>query len=331
MNNNPPTGAGCRRKSQSRWALFMVACFSLIVLFNTSAFAQTSSAAKISATASTNKLQIAEPFTVDFKITAPAGTRIKLPPIGKQFGGFDVIDHQDTVDIPSNENADDRVWSRRLTLESIETGETEVPALEVRANSQTIASRPIPIDVISILEGQADPTQIRDIQSVVDIDVPQPRSNNWVWWLAGGCGLFALAAASVFAVTKRKTWITPSQWALTELEGLSKTKAAQNGDSETVSLRLSEVLRGYLELQFEVSAPLKTTNELLSDVESKQLLDPKLAKQFADIFQLSDLSKFAGVQLPPTKLASAIEKSKALVTEASGRSSIAQTQPAGTN
>ncbi len=306
---------------------FQYSVFSVIALMAicSTAFASGESlrdAATISVVATTDKIQVAEPFTLDLKITAPSGTRVMLPAVGKQLGDFDVIDHQDVSDIPSSENANDRTWTRRMTLESIVTGDLEIPAMEFQVASggeaEVIKSNPISVHVISVLEGQADPAQLRDIHSVVDINVPQPESNSWLWWLAGGGSLIALAAASVFVVAKRKTWMTPSQWALNELDELSRSNAAEFGESETVSQQLSTILRDYLELQFEISAPLQATQELLSNIESSKLLDSEIAKRFAEIFESADLAKFAGVQMSPTEMGSAIDESRQLIEETSG-------------
>ena len=44
-----------------------------------------------------------------------------------------------------------------------------------------------------------------------------------------------------------------------------------------VSLQLSSILRDYLELQFEISAPVQTTQELMQAIESKQLMNSETA------------------------------------------------------
>ena len=97
-------------------------------------------------------------------------------------GEFDVIDHRDVNDLPSANDDGTRVWKRELTLETITGGDLSVPAVEVGitngGQTEMAKSDPIAVRVVSVLEGQADPTQFRDIHSVVDVDVPQVQQAN---------------------------------------------------------------------------------------------------------------------------------------------------------
>ncbi len=90
--------------------------------------------ATIVAKASTNSVQVAEPFTLEWTVTAPVGAKVAFPSIGKQLGEFDVVDTEDLFDIPDATAVDARTWTRRLTLESIVTGELKVPTMEIQVS-----------------------------------------------------------------------------------------------------------------------------------------------------------------------------------------------------
>ena len=148
-----------------------------------------------------------------------------FPAIGKSLGSFDVTDQVDRADVPSPNDVNQRIWTRRLTLESIVTGDIEIPSLEIQVRqntgSQTLKSEAIPIRVTSVLEDRADPMKFRDIQSVVDVSVPQPAvTHAWLWWTLGGFGGLTAAALMLVAVAKRRTWMTPDVWAIRELDQL---------------------------------------------------------------------------------------------------------------
>ena len=234
--------------------------------------------AKVTANVSKTDVQVAEPLQLELAVTAPDGTRVAFPALGDQLGEFDVLDTQDIADIPSDATAGQRIWRRRMTLESIVAGDLQVPTLEIQVangtESQTLKTQPISVRVLSVLEGRADPTQFRDIQSVVDINVPHPKSYSWIWWTIGAMVATAFAATAIAIAARRKTWLTPIQWATRELDEIQSSAAMQANDSETISQELSNVLRDFLELQFELSAPVQTTNELLSDVSHRKLLQP---------------------------------------------------------
>ncbi len=270
---------------------------------------------------SSTTVQVAEPLTLELRVTAAAGSQVDFPSVGKSLGDFDVTDLTDRADVPSADNGNQRVWTRRLTLESIVTGDLEIPAFKIlvrnRTGSQTLKSTAIPIRVTSVLEDRADPTQFRDIQSVVDVTVPQPASRAWFWWTLGGLGGTAAAALLLMAVAKRKTWTTPNAWAIRELEVLRNSDAMKSADSETVTENLTTILRDYLELQFDIAAPVQTTTELLQVVETGRYMSTETTKGFAELFEHSDLARFAGLQLTHAELTKAIDDAQRLIEQTS--------------
>ena len=91
----------------------------------------------------------------------------------------------------------------------------------------------------------------------------------------------------------------------------------QAKDSETVSQELSTVLRDFLELQFEISAPVQTTKELLSDVSHRKILQPELTKRFSKLFAIADQAKFAGLSLTESQFDKVFDEARSVITKAS--------------
>ena len=293
-----------------------------------------SNLATITASGSASTVQVAEPLTLELTVVAPVGSTVDFSSVGDSLGNFDVIDVVDRADVPAANDVNQRSWTRRLTLESIVTGDLQIPALEinVRRNgeSQTLKSEVIPIRVTSVLEDRADPTKFRDIHSVVDVPVPQSAANVWLWWALGGCGGLAAVAALLMAFSKRRTWMTPKAWAIRELGQLRNSNAMQATDSERVTEKLTSILRDYLELQFDFSAPVQTTKELLQELDNGKYMDAATASRFAQLFENSDLARFAGVQLTQAELSSAIDDAQRLIEQTSSerRSTIPTTETA---
>ena len=308
---------------------FRTVAFAMLGLFFTAtAFANApaialSNGAEVAAVVSQTDVQIAEPFQVELTVTAPSGSKVALPAISDQLGEFDVLNTQDIADVPSDVSADQRIWRRRMTLESITAGDLQVPALEIQVadgtESQaftTLSTQPITVRVLSVLEGRADPTQFRDIQSVVDVYVPQPESYSWFWWSLGGMGTASIAAAAIAMVARRQTWLTPVQWATRELDSIQSSAVTQSKYSESISQELSTVLRDFLELQFEISAPVQTTKELLSEVDHRKILQPELTQRYSKLFAVADEAKFAGLSLTESQLSRMIDEARSIIIEA---------------
>ncbi len=277
--------------------------------------------ATVTSKVSATTVRVAESLTLDLTVTAAAGSKVDFPAISKSLGNFDVTEQVDRADVPSAIDVNRRVWTRRLTLETIVTGDTEIPSLEIQvrrdASSQTLKSEAVPIHVTSVLEGRADPTQFRDIQSVVDVPVLQPASRAWLWGTLAAVGGAAAAALLLVTVAKRKTRITPGVWAIRELDQLRNSEAMKSCDSEMVIQNLTTILRDYLELQFDMAAQVRTSDELLQVVESGRSVSAEVTRGFAELFGNSDLALFAGLQLTQVELTKAIDNAQRLIEQTS--------------
>lgn len=276
--------------------------------------------ATLTSSVSSTTVQVAEALTLELTVTASVGSQVHFPSIATSLGKFEVIDQVDRSDVPSADNASRRSWTLWLTLESIVTGDMEIPSLEIQVrnsggNLQTLRSDPVPIHVISVLEDRADPTQFRDIKSVVDLELPDRAAPfyGWLWWTLGSIGGVALAAMIVVAVRKRKTRLLPDVWAVRELDRLRSSEAFKSAVSELVAEQLTAILRDYLELQFDIASSFQTTGELLQRIKSDKLLKAVTIQRYIEVFQHADLARFAGLPLSPTELTKAIDDAERLI------------------
>lgn len=278
-------------------------------------------ASTVTASTSLSTVRVAEPFIVEYTVTAPAGSRVDFPSISVSLGNFDVTEETTLADIPVSNDISLRTWTRSLTLESIVSGNFEIPSLEIRVRrgdeTKILKTEPIPVQVASVLEDRTDPTNFRDIHSVVDIQIPEVPSQAWLWWTlcvtAGGIA----ACALVLTIRKRKAWLTPKAWAIRELDQIRTSPAMLSADCELVMQNLALVLKDYLELQFEFSAPVQTTCELMQVITSESLMGESVARGFQRLFENCDMVQFAGVHLSPEELKQAVDEAEKLISQTS--------------
>ena len=322
-------------KTDFHWKAFAVVVAAMLTLpfCKTSVYAGTgvsSLDAKITAKVSTTSVQIAEPFQFEIEIAAPVGSKVSFPVVGETLSNFFVNDSKDLFDIPT-EKEGVRRWNRTFTLESIESGELEIQSVQVQVSrdgkTESLQSNPLTINVVSSIEPQADPMKFRDIHSVVDSQIAASTSYAWVWWTLGGTAGFALALCGVIAFAKQKTWMTPAQWAEEELEELNRNTATGNTESQSASQELSSILREYLQLQFEISAPVQTSSELIATLKSERAVDDDLASKYEELFALADQAKFAGLSLSQTEITELLGDSRRLV---EATSQLVENQPVNT-
>ncbi len=245
------------------------------------------------------EVQVAERIQIKITATAPEGVAITFPKLENQLGDFEVSSVKDTFDIPAGPN---RKWIRQIGLESLVAGEFEIPAIEISAVDRR-GSAPIQvvqktpsqkITIHSTLEGVEDPTQFRDIKSVVFAPEPQPHNRSWVVWAAGAVGLLFVAGAG-FVLLRRGSSLSAKQWALKSLNELRESRALQDRDAEQIYIRLISILRLFVQEQFGISAPRLTTAEFLDALRADQHLATEFRAQLQELLISADLVKFAGM------------------------------------
>lgn len=291
--------------------------------------------AVIAASVSVSSVQVAEPFLLEVKCVAPVGTKVNFPAVIETLDEFDVIDHQDAFDVPLNDSSKQRSWTRQMTLESIVTGELTIPAIEVQVSDGTqtkrLASNPLTVKVLSVLEDRPDPRNFRDVKPLVDVEIETQRSHTWVGWTMGGLAGGLFFAWALIAFARRKRFITPAQWANHEFDQLEQSYASGlavsanqsaalrepigAADSEHVSCQLSSIIREFLDLQLDISAPNQATCELLKSVKTDGGVDEETANRIGELFALADQAKYAGVELSETQLRNAINEGRSLVNQ----------------
>lgn len=282
---------------------------------------------------SKHSVQVAEPFTVETRVTAPAGTRVNFPEVPAALGELEVLGSQDTFDIPDPHDPALRSWTRQVTLESLVAGEHAIPSQEIQtefdSKKEVLRTRRQQVQVVSVLENQVDPLSFRDIKSVVDVEVPEDVSYAWIAWLAAGVVTLGACTAAVAIVATRRKWTTAQQWAVAELDQLQQDCATETPGTKALFSRLEMIVKTYLEVQFSIPATRKTTSQLLGEVA---LVDgtSDITGKLADLLEAADQAKYAGWELDSSDFENMIEQARELIGAMDHSSSLALAYPPGT-
>ncbi|WP_145455090.1 hypothetical protein [Gimesia panareensis] len=280
---------------------------------------------EVSISMSTTSVRVAEPFTVTYELTSPSDQKLVWPAVADQLGPFDVIESNDFFDIPVDSG---RMWKRVLTLESIQSGNLEVPPLAVNiisSDSSQVQSEPLkavniaaqPVTVSSVLEGRADPTQFRDIQSVVDVEVPVENTSPWTTWGVTGLGVISLACVAFVVMAVRGRSITPEKWLLQQLDALLVRVSENPTDNHQHITELTEMTKHFLDLQYDIPASQQTTHELLQLLTERNIGSAQVRDELNKVMSLADEAKFAGLDLSVDELQTAIRTVRQSVPELS--------------
>ena len=156
---------------------------------------------------------------------------------------------------------------------------------------------------------------IRDIRGPVN--VPDP----WRLLLLAGA-IILLIALLIWLIRRylRKRGATPEIAIIPPYErALSELAAArrllETGQDTKFIIHVSDCLRKYLEGQFDVPAPERTTEEFLAEISQHTLLAGNLAKAMQKFLQLCDLVKFARRPLGLTQMRDAFDNADKIIRE----------------
>lgn len=264
--------------------------------------------------------RIAEPVTLTITATAPQGITLNFPQVPKALGECDVVGVKDTFDIPV---PDGRQWTRTYQLESLVSGDIQIPAVEISltdrrdgaAKHDSIQSQPIPLRIASVLEGRADPLKFRDIKSVVDVPATPQQSSVWVAWMVGGAGTVALAGLAFVVWTLRRREPSADRWALAELQHLEDSPLRTSRDFDELYFRLTLIVRGYVERRFGIAAPKWTTVEFMDRLRADNRFDTQQQTALENFLTSADLIKFACAEPSGEEVIAAFAKARDFIRE----------------
>jgi hypothetical protein len=230
---------------------------------------------------------------LDVVVQAPSGVEVQPPPFGKGVGDFLVRDFSQKVPggagvparAPATQAAPDKpedlqTWKFHYQLEPAHAGKHLIrsftvefsdkrPGSETKGEPLTLESEPIEIDVTSQL-GDKTPS----LADLTPMHAPMPLPPSPIWtWIAGGLGLALAAAALLFFLKRRKQALqapavirSPEEIAHAELKELLAANLHGTGQFKEFYVRLTGIVRRYIEGTTGIHAPEQTTEEFLRNI-----------------------------------------------------------------
>lgn len=174
------------------------------------------------------------------------------------------------------------------------------------------------------------------LEELKDVRPPVDLPANY-FWLFVVLGLFFIVAVvfiarwlkAKMAMPKAVPVIIRPAWEIAneELAALEKENLPAAGKIEEYFVRLSAIIRHYLERRFSVSAPDMTTDEFLVHVRTMAVLDLQQKDSLKEFLTLSDMVKFARYSSTSKEMDNALTVAKRLITETIPKVESAGTKP----
>ena len=274
---------------------------------------------------------------------APDTVRIGFPAVERRLGAFRVVEREAVGPLPTGRGT---VEGRRAyVLEATQPGLVSVPRLEFTfergqsarsvacvyfnrcdrtteaggASEHEISSGPVTVNVLTVLPPSPDLTAPREMAP--PLSVPMTPRPAWMTW--GPVALVALLGLAAWRWRGRRTAATAPvdeaarqaahALALEALEALRAQDLVGKRRIEEFALRLSGILRGYLEGRFALRTPAQTTEESLRALRSAERSQTTGHEQLELILSHCDLGKFARHQPTSEEAAPVLDEAVAYV------------------
>ncbi len=248
---------------------------------------------------------IGTPFRYTMRITADRETEVVIPQLVGAIGDFQVVDFGS---VPPREEKGRVVLEYWYTLLTYKPGDAIVPgpSVQYRVPGSDLESVAAPDALVlgqSLLDagteagapGATPPSDVRDIKGPVAV----PRDYRPLLWVgAGALALLALVAVLYRLINRRRPApaVAPRPVHEVALEALAKLHAGrllEAGRHEEFYVRLSDIVRTYLEARFHLRAPEMTTEEFLQAAQRDPQLTPPQRSLLGNFLSEADLVKFA--------------------------------------
>jgi len=249
---------------------------------------------------------IGDPIELAIEVTAEAGIELLMPEFGE------ALDRLRIVDFAPSESVDDSgatLATQRYTLQADRSGALVLPAIAIEFVDRRPGQRPAPenedayelltepleLQVASVLPADA-PLELRPVKDTLS-PLAGPGGPLWGWLLAAALGIAAglpFAVRAWLAARTRAVQRSAYDVARAALDVLIQgSRPASREEMDAFFVRLSDIVRRYLEDRFGLHSPELTTEEFLEALAAS----PDLTREHRLLLQrflvLADLVKFA--------------------------------------
>lgn len=249
---------------------------------------------------SNTEITASDRIVLQLEATAPEGQPVIFPEFKEnKLGEFQIAASRRST--PRLVDQGRVQLTQTYELEPFLPGDYAIPAIEIKHAADALSTEEIAVKVSSVLPADVPDPDIKEIAPPLDLGGTPP----WVYALVA-VGVLALAAAAYYFWRRRRREveaaipvIPPHELAFEDLDKLLAEDLIAKGQIKLFYLRLSNILRRYIEGRFGLHAPERTTEEFLEDLRAGTDFSSEQKSLLRRFLLHCDLVKFAKHQ--PTR------------------------------
>ncbi len=262
---------------------------------------------------------------LDIEINAEADVEIRAPEFGQAVGDFLVRDYTERN---PEKKSDQTKPNRRVfhyQLEPVHSGthlirSMAIEVIDNRENSEKkgesswIESEPIEVKISSELGDQ-----VPDLANLEPMTPPRSISDSLYWWWVGGAVIVAAFVAAYFLRGRRNSnpidiyRPTAEEIAHSQLASLLAENLPSQGMFKDFYLRLTGIVRIYIEGVTGLRAPEQTTEEFLVEMGKREVFSSAQSNRLKEFLEAADMVKYAGQRPDAAQVDTSILRAKEFI------------------
>jgi hypothetical protein len=276
--------------------LFIIVLFSL--LYSNFCFGQ-----EIKLDASVDKALVSTNETLIYtvKLEVPKGKPVSLPELGDSVQGFRVIDFGKKEDLSDNEVD---IFSRWYKLQADISGSYILPSIKIvyqdnGKEEKTLQTSEIFIEVQAVGTDKTSTALGNDIKDIKEIELSPVSYQKIIIMIS--ILLIVIGVLVYLRLRKQKVivpevTISPYEKAIQGLSILRQIELTTEEDQKKYYFKISEIIRLYVEEEFDFPASDRTNEEIRKNVSKIKVFTQSNRNTFLEILTKADLVKFANIQ-----------------------------------
>jgi hypothetical protein len=274
---------------------------------------------RVTAEVTPSPARLSDELTLTLTVTYEAGVDVDVPPLGAAIGDFAILDFQQ----PPPGVSGNRQRQRQIyQLEPLRTGRLAIDPIRVtyadgrpgeQSEESAVETEALEVTVTSMIDEEAP--SLNDLRPATP-PVALPRARTWIGWLVGIAA--CLLAAGALWARRRRGPAAPERAPSAEevaRRALQQLEAEQLAarDVKSFYVRLTAIVRCYIERTKGIHAPEQTTEEFLSEIGSGDVYSLAERQRLKDFLESADLVKYAAHQPQPDDVAASLERARAFM------------------
>ena len=299
------------------WQGILLAIFALLISCTT----LSAQGADASASLSTNqdRLTVGDQASVVLSIQHdPSQSRVAWPVVPDSFDKLEVVkkDRIDTI-----KKGRFLIYQQELRVTGFDSGAYTIPPFQVTVTPASGVPYTIQTGAINMLVQTVPVDTTKPFRPIKGIMVVEASWMDYIWLIVAGIIALIAIGLVVYFLRQKKHKIPPPPpppeplhiRAMRMLEALEGEQLWQKGEVKAYYIRLTDILRSYIEARFVVPAMERTTDELISVARRHSELALHVDKLYS-VLATADMAKFARAQPLPAEHIAAMQSTKDFIT-----------------